>query len=207
MIAIVDYGMGNLHSVQKALVRLGVAATVTGDPAAVLAAPGVILPGVGAFGDAMQNLRARGLDLALRETVSRRRPLLGICLGMQLLFDHSEEGDAAGLGLLPGRVRLLPNDTGLKVPHMGWNRLVTVRPNPLLADLPAASFVYFVHSYHVEAAQPGIVAAVTPYGREVTAVVASGSCYGTQFHPEKSGDSGMRILANFGRLVAGREVA
>lgn len=216
MIAIVDYGMGNLHSVLKALDRLGIPAAVADRPAPVLAADGVILPGVGAYSDAMANLRARGLDQAIRVTARAGRPLLGICLGLQLFFESSEEGgtsgggdgtsareggNVAGLGLLPGQVRRFPSASGMKVPHMGWNRLDLRRPSLLFSGLTPESYVYFVHSYYVEPADPRIVVATTPYGADVPAAVSAGSCYGVQFHPEKSSTVGLRILANFGRLV------
>ena len=202
MITIVDYGMGNLHSVAKALRRTGHEALVTEDPAQVLVAEGIILPGVGAYADAMAALRRRGLDAALRQVVEAGRPFLGICLGLQLLFELSEEnGGARGLGLLPGRVRRFPEGQGLKVPHMGWNRLDLRRPSPLLGGLPRESYVYFVHSYYVDPDQPELVAATAPYGLDMPAAVSRGNCHGVQFHPEKSSAVGLRILSNFGRLV------
>lgn len=202
MITIVDYGMGNLHSVAKALRRTGHEALVTEDPAQVLVAEGIILPGVGAYADAMAALRRRGLDAALRQVVEAGRPFLGICLGLQLLFEFSEEnGGVRGLGLLPGQVRRFPEGQGLKVPHMGWNRLDLRRPSPLLGGLPREPYVYFVHSYYVDPDQPELVAATAPYGLDVPAAVSCGNCHGVQFHPEKSSAVGLRILSNFGRLV------
>lgn len=201
-IAIVDYGMGNLHSVGKAVERLGYEGLVTGDPAAILGADGVVLPGVGAFGDAMEHLRTSGLDAVVRQAAADRMPLLGICLGMQLLFDESEEhGRHAGLGILPGKaVRFAGASAGaaaLKVPHMGWNRLELLQPeSPLLAGLEEGH-VYFVHSYHVLPAQREDLVAVTEYGHPVTAVVGRDNVYGMQFHPEKSGELGMKLLQNF----------
>lgn len=202
MIAIVDYGMGNLHSVAKAMRRAGYQALVTDDPAEVLAARGVILPGVGAYADAMAALRRRGLDGALRQVVEADRPFLGICLGLQLLFESSEEnGGAEGLGLLPGRVLRFAEQPGLKVPHMGWNRLDLRRPSPLWAGLPEQFHVYFVHSYYVQPGRWSLVTATTPYGLDVPAAVSRGNCHGVQFHPEKSSAVGLRILSNFGRLA------
>lgn len=215
-IAIVDYGMGNLHSVSKAVERLGYEGLVTGDPAVILGADGVVLPGVGAFGDAMEHLRASGLDAVVRQAAADRMPLLGICLGMQLLFDESEEhGQHAGLGILPGKAVRFAGGSGvggtrgeaaagasagaaaLKVPHMGWNRLEFLQPeSPLLAGLEEGH-VYFVHSYHVLPAQREDLVAVTEYGHPVTAVVGRDNVYGMQFHPEKSGELGMKLLQNF----------
>ncbi|MCY7559596.1 imidazole glycerol phosphate synthase subunit HisH [Paenibacillus macerans] len=204
-IAIVDYGMGNLHSVGKAVERLGYEGIVTGDEARVLAADGVLLPGVGAFGDAMEHLRASGLDAVVRQAAASGKPLLGICLGMQLLFDESEEhGRNEGLGLLPGRAVRFAGGAGLKVPHMGWNRLEFLQPeNPLLAGLEEGH-VYFVHSYHVLPERREDLLAVTDYGHPVTAIVGRGNVYGMQFHPEKSGQLGMALLRNFLALVERR---
>lgn len=224
-IAIVDYGMGNLHSVSKAVERLGYEGLVTGDADAILGADGVLLPGVGAFGDAMEHLRASGLDAVVRQAAAAGVPLLGICLGMQLLFSESEEhGRNEGLGILPGRaVRFAGGSAvnggadagssasgdygaaasavgpmgGLKVPHMGWNRLAFLQPDsPLLAGLEEGH-VYFVHSYHVLPERREDLLAVTDYGHPVTAIVGRGNVYGMQFHPEKSGELGMALLRNF----------
>ncbi|GIP60901.1 MULTISPECIES: imidazole glycerol phosphate synthase subunit HisH [Paenibacillus] len=196
-IAIVDYGMGNLHSVSKAVERLGYEGLVTGDAAEILGADGVLLPGVGAFGDAMAHLRGTGLDAVVRQAAAGGTPLLGICLGMQLLFGESEEhGRNEGLGILPGRaVRFAGGE--YKVPHMGWNRLSFLQPdNPLLAGLEEGH-VYFVHSYHVEPQAKSDLIAVTDYGHPVTAIVGRDNVYGMQFHPEKSGELGMSLLRNF----------
>ncbi|MBU5445283.1 imidazole glycerol phosphate synthase subunit HisH [Paenibacillus sp. CECT 9249] len=200
-VAIVDYGMGNLHSVSKAVERLGFEALVTGDPAAILAADAVVLPGVGAFGDAMANLRATGLAPVVREAAANGKPLLGICLGMQLLFARSEEhGEHAGLGILPGRVVRFAGGT-YKVPHMGWNRLRWHQAdNPLLAGLEEGH-VYFVHSYHALPEREDDLLATTEYNGQVTAIVGRGNVYGMQFHPEKSGELGMRLLGNFLELA------
>ncbi|MEK3832767.1 MULTISPECIES: imidazole glycerol phosphate synthase subunit HisH [unclassified Paenibacillus] len=201
-VAIVDYGMGNLHSVSKAVERLGYTSLVTSDAAEILAADSVILPGVGAFGDAMEHLRESGMDDVVRAAASAGQPVLGICLGMQLLLRSSEEhGEHKGLGLLPGAVvRFAPRD-GYKVPHMGWNRLSFRQPeSPLLAGL-TEGHVYFVHSYHALAADSDLLA-VTDYGHPVTAIVGRGNVYGMQFHPEKSGELGVKLLGNFLRLQA-----
>ncbi|OUM99893.1 MAG: imidazole glycerol phosphate synthase, glutamine amidotransferase subunit [Paenibacillaceae bacterium ZCTH02-B3] len=201
MIAIIDYGMGNLHSVSKAVERLGHEAVVTSSPETILRAEGAVLPGVGAFGDAMRNLRESGLDETVRRFHASGRPLLGICLGMQLLFSESEEyGPHQGLGLLPGRVVRFPNDR--KVPHMGWNELRFVRSDPLLEGLKPGH-VYFVHSYHALPEEPGDLIAVTDYGGPVTAIVGRGNLYGMQFHPEKSGTLGMALLERFAELTVG----
>lgn len=201
-VAIVDYGMGNLHSVSKAVERLGYTSLVTSDAAEILAADSVILPGVGAFGDAMEHLRESGMDDVVRAAASAGQPVLGICLGMQLLFSSSEEhGEHKGLELLPGTVvRFAPRD-GYKVPHMGWNKLSFRQPeSPLLAGL-TEGHVYFVHSYHALAAD-GDLLAVTDYGHPVTAIVGRDNVYGMQFHPEKSGELGIKLLGNFLQLQA-----
>lgn len=202
-IAIVDYGMGNLHSVSKAVERLGYEGLVTGDASVIFGADGVVLPGVGAFGDAMAHLRGTGLDAVVRQAAANGTPLLGICLGMQLLFDESEEhGCNEGLGLLPGRAVRFAGGS-YKVPHMGWNRLAFLQPeSPLLAGLDEG-YVYFVHSYHVEPQAAGDLLAVTDYGHPVTAIVGRNNVYGMQFHPEKSGELGMSLLRSFLALAQG----
>ncbi|CAH1218739.1 Imidazole glycerol phosphate synthase subunit HisH [Paenibacillus auburnensis] len=200
-VAIVDYGMGNLHSVSKAVERLGYESLVTGDPKEIFAADSVILPGVGAFGDAMDQLRSSGLDVIVKEAAAGGQPLLGICLGMQLLFSSSEEhGEHTGLDILPGSVvRFAPRD-GYKVPHMGWNKLSFLQPqSPLLTNL-TEGHVYFVHSYHVQMGQASDLLAVTDYGHPVTAVVGRDNVFGMQFHPEKSGELGIKLLGNFLQL-------
>ncbi|MEK4061850.1 MULTISPECIES: imidazole glycerol phosphate synthase subunit HisH [Paenibacillus] len=204
-VAIVDYGMGNLHSVSKAVERLGYESLVTGDAREILAASSVILPGVGAFGDAMEQLRSSGLDLVVKEAAAGEQPVLGICLGMQLLFSSSvEHGEHEGLDILPGSVvRFAPRD-GYKVPHMGWNKLSFRQPqSPLLEGLEEGH-VYFVHSYHAVVGQENDLLAVTDYGHPVTAVVGRDHVFGMQFHPEKSGELGMKLLGNFLKLKGER---
>ena len=199
MIAIVDYGVGNLLSVQKALQTLGREAVITSDPGALAGADGVILPGVGAFGDAMVSLRRLGMLAALKAFARGGKPTLGICLGMQLLFSMSEEhGSHVGMGLIPGRVRRFRGD--FKIPHVGWNQLIVRRPHPLLRDAATGEYVYFVHSYHVEPLAADAVIATADYHGEFPAVVAQGNLFGMQFHPEKSSRAGLRLLANFAAL-------
>ncbi len=204
MIAIVDYGVGNLRSVQKALERVGAMAVVTSDPAALDAAQGVVLPGVGAFGDGMDSLRARHLVEPVLRQARSGKPLLGICLGMQLLFDESEEmGLHQGLGLLAGRVVRFP-EGDLKVPHIGWNQLRMAGSRAemaLLEGIVEGAHAYFVHSYYVAPEEPGDILATTEYGVEFASVVGQGTIYGAQFHPEKSQEVGLRLLENFSRLV------
>lgn len=201
-VAIVDYGLGNLHSVSKAVERLGYTPLITGEAADILSADSVILPGVGAFGDAMVHLRSTGLDEVMRTVAEEgRQPLMGICLGMQLLFERSEEyGVHEGLGLLPGSVVRFGVREGYKVPHMGWNKLRYLQPEHPLFEGLEEGHAYFVHSYHAAQVEPGDLLAVCDYGGPVTAVVGRGHVYGMQFHPEKSGDLGKRLLAGFLRL-------
>lgn len=202
MIAIIDYGMGNLRSVDKAFATVAVPAEVVHRPAQVLAADGVVLPGVGAFANAMTNLKASGLDEAIYRTVEAGKPFLGICLGQQLLFETSAEwGLSPGLGILPGSVRRLPD--GLKIPHMGWNQIEMKNLTPLLAGIPDHSSFYFVHSYFVDPAQEELTLATSEYGMHFACVVGRGNVYGIQFHPEKSSALGLKILKNFGRVVEG----
>ncbi|MFD0957930.1 imidazole glycerol phosphate synthase subunit HisH [Paenibacillus chungangensis] len=200
MIAIIDYGMGNLHSVGKAVERLGYEAVVTSEPERILEANGAILPGVGAFGDAMHNLQQTGLDEVVKFYAASGKPLLGICLGMQLLFSQSEEyGEHQGLNLLPGKVVKFSGD--FKVPHMGWNTLTFKQSaSPLFRELEEGH-VYFVHSYHVLPAQGNDLLATTDYAGDVTAIVGRERLFGMQFHPEKSGELGMALLNNFLKLT------
>lgn len=201
MIVIVDYGAGNLRSVQKALEWVGATAVVSDDPATLDAAQGVVLPGVGAFGDGMDNLRARRLVVPVLRQVENGKPLLGICLGMQLLFDESQEmGRHRGLGLLPGQVVRFPQGD-LKVPHIGWNRLRMASGDGLLAGIEEGAYAYFVHSYYPASEEPGDVLATTEYGVRFASVVGRGKVWGAQFHPEKSQEVGLRLLQTFARLV------
>ena len=201
MIAIIDYGMGNLHSVGKAVERLGYDVVVTADAAQIMASSAAILPGVGAFGDAVSELRSSGLFEVVRTYARSGKPLLGICLGMQLLFDKSEEhGVHEGLGLLPGHVVRFQGD--FKVPHMGWNKLQYSKAGAagaLLAGLEEGH-VYFVHSYHVKPDRPGDLLASADYYGPVTAIVGHENVYGMQFHPEKSGELGIKLLGQFLQL-------
>jgi imidazole glycerol-phosphate synthase subunit HisH len=198
MIAIIDYGMGNLRSVQKALEAVGHGATVTCDPDVVRSAYKVILPGVGAFADAASELKRTGLGEAFVEAVRAGKPCLGVCLGLQLLFDFSEEdGLHAGLGLLPGRIVRFPSIDGLKVPHMGWNTLDVRRPVPLLDGVGPSPSVYFVHSYHAVPEDRGCVIAEADYPTPFAAVVGRDNLVACQFHPEKSQRVGLRMYANF----------
>jgi len=196
LIAVLDYGIGNLRSAEKALVRVGADAHLTDDPGLIRDAAGVVLPGVGAFGRCMEALEASGLAELAVEAASSGRPFLGICVGMQLLHQGSEESpDVPGLGVLPGTIRRLPD--GVKRPQMQWNIVRPVRPTPLLAGIPEPAWVYFVHSYAAEPDER--TAATCDYGGPMVAAVEQGNLWATQFHPEKSGAAGLRILANFVR--------
>lgn len=202
MIAIIDYDAGNIKSVEKALLRLGEQAAVTRDPEEILGADGVILPGVGAFGDAMERLKSYGLVDTIAQVAECRIPFLGICLGLQLMFESSEESPGVkGLGLLPGRILRIPDDGGLKVPHMGWNSLKFPHPGRLFEGLPQDSYVYFVHSYYLQADDDSIVKATTEYGMLIHASVERDNIFACQFHPEKSSGVGMKILQNFIAVV------
>jgi imidazole glycerol-phosphate synthase subunit HisH len=206
MIAIVDYGMGNLRSVQKALEQVGSSATIVRTPEELARADKVILPGVGAFGDAMTNLRELGLADPLISAARSGRPFLGICLGLQLLFDVSyEEGEYTGLGVVPGRVLRFSfsgqsEGASLKVPHMGWNAVSWAAPCPLLKGLASPQHFYFVHSYYVSPTDPSVTCGVCDYGGPFTAMIWRGNLFATQFHPEKSQKIGLAILRNFAGL-------
>ena len=200
MIAIIDYGMGNLRSVQKAFEKIGATARIVPFPRDIEQAEGIVLPGVGAFGQAMENLRAIGWDVALRDAVKRGVPFIGICLGMQLLFESSEEmGQHEGLGILRGEVKRF--DGNLKVPQMGWNQMHIHHSNPLLRDVAEGSYAFFVHSYYCAPRDPAVVVATTNYGIDFASVVGSDNVFGAQFHPEKSQTVGLKMLENFAELV------
>ncbi|GIM45329.1 imidazole glycerol phosphate synthase subunit HisH [Collibacillus ludicampi] len=200
MIAIIDYGMGNLRSVQKAIEKVGYQAIVTCDPEEVKRASGVILPGVGAFGDAMYNLKHLGMIDAIKKVVKEGTPFLGICLGMQLLFSTSEEhGMHVGLNLIPGHVRRFKGD--FKIPHMGWNSLTLHAQSPILEHVKNGDYVYFVHSYYVEPMDRQVILASADYHGDVPAIVQKNNVFGIQFHPEKSSHAGLQMLTNFAKLV------
>lgn len=206
-ITVLDYGMGNRRSVQKALERVGAVASITHDLDELVAADGLVLPGVGAFPLAMRNLHSLGLDRLVRARVEDRTPLLGICLGMQLLFEGSEELERTdGLGLLAGHVSALATD-GLRVPHIGWNEVRFERPSPLTAGLPAGGCAFYhVHSYAARPSDAGNVLGTTEYGERFATVVGHGTVLGVQFHPEKSSAHGLQLLANFVALCGGERV-
>jgi imidazole glycerol-phosphate synthase subunit HisH len=205
MIAIVDYGMGNLRSVQKGFERVGYAAEITRDAGKIVSARGAVLPGVGAFHACMENLARFGLIEPIREVVQQKKPFLGICLGFQLLFSESEEfGKQKGLNLFPGKVIGFHSDSGLKVPHMGWNRIEKKKGSPFLEGLSSGDYVYFVHSFYVVPEDLSVVATTTDYGSPFVSSIATSHLFACQFHPEKSQGLGLRILANFGRFATSR---
>lgn len=198
MIAIIDYDAGNIKSVEKAVAVLGEKPVVTRDREQILATDKVILPGVGAFGDAMGKLHKYGLVDVIHEVVAKGTPFLGICLGLQLLFERSDESAGVeGLGVLKGEILRIPDKEGLKIPHIGWNSLRFPNPGRLFAGVEEDSYVYFVHSYYLKAADESIVTATTEYSTQIHASVESGNVFACQFHPEKSSDVGMKILQNF----------
>ncbi len=205
MIAVIDYGAGNLRNVCKALEHIGTQPVITDDVRLLERADKIVLPGVGAFADCLHNLQSRHLFDALRQITLSGKPLLGICVGMQLLFDVGEEmGDWPGLGLIPGKVvrfnfgdQAGDSATHLKVPHIGWNQIEPTQDHPLLKGVPARSYAYFVHSYYPVVSNPGDVIARTNYGYDFASVVAKGNIWGIQFHPEKSQDVGLQMLKNF----------
>lgn len=199
MIAIIDYEVGNLRSVQKAFEFIGCDAVVTSDLQTILNADGVVLPGVGAFADAMLSLEKAQMVDVVKRVIKDGKPFLGICLGMQLLFEYSDEGKqrTEGLGIFKGSVKQLSSDLGLKVPHMGWNSLTIKEGNPMFKDFPEEPYVYFVHSFYLDADDKGIVAATTNYGVEFDVAISTGNVCATQFHPEKSGDVGLKLLKNW----------
>lgn len=198
MIAIIDYGAGNLHSVKNALDFLGADNIVTGNKEEILSADKVILPGVGAFGDAMKCLEERGLVETVKAVVENSKPFLGICLGLHLLFEESEESpNVKGLGIFKGKIVKIPDNGNLKIPHMGWNNIRITKDSKILKNIGNEPYVYFVHSYYVEAEDESVVSAYTEYGQRLDIAVEQGNVFATQFHPEKSGDTGMEILKNF----------
>lgn len=198
MTAIIDYDAGNIRSVEKALQALGEEAIVTRDRETILKADRVILPGVGAFGDAMDKIRSYGLEEVIKEVVANKTPFLGICLGLQLMFERSDESDGVpGLGLLKGEILRIPDAPGLKIPHIGWNSLTYPNKGRLYEGIPENSYVYFVHSYYLKAGEDDIVVAATQYGTDIHASVEKDNIFACQFHPEKSSDVGLTILKNF----------
>ena len=198
MIAIIDYDAGNIKSVQKAINLLGEETVLTREREDILAADKVILPGVGAFGDAMEKLERFGLVQVIKEVVEKGTPFLGICLGLQLLFEESEESPGVkGLGILKGKIVKIPEETGLKIPHIGWNSLYFPSEGTLFKGIQPNSYVYFVHSFYLQAEEKEIVKATTKYGVTIEASVEKGNVYACQFHPEKSSDVGLQILKNF----------
>jgi glutamine amidotransferase len=202
VIALIDYGMGNLGSVDKALRKVGCEVQITSDPAVLERADGLVLPGVGAFDDCVQGLRQSGLEAPLKEQIAAGKPFLGICLGMQMLFERSEEGGKyPGLGLLPGRVERFKHD--LKIPQIGWNQLTIRAPAPQLEGIPDGSYVYFVHSYYCVPEDDSLIATTTDYGYDFCSAVWKDNIFATQFHPEKSQAVGLAVLTNFRRYTEG----
>ncbi len=200
-IAVINYGAGNLRSVVKAFEHIGYPATVTTDPRKVMAADGVVLPGVGAAGDTMTNLHARGMVDAIATVIAKKRPFFGVCIGLQVLFERSEEDGAECLGLLGGYVRRLP--AGVKVPHMGWNQVRLAESHPLFHGIADDSYFYFVHSYYADPTEQSAVVGLTDYGATFASALAQGNLVGTQFHPEKSGSLGLQLYRNFVQRVVG----
>ena len=206
MIAIIDYDAGNIKSVEKAFISLGQDVVVTREHQTILEAEGVVLPGVGAFGDAMRKLRDYGLVEIIKKVVDKQTPFLGICLGLQLMFESSEETPGVeGLGLLEGKIVRIPEGEGVKIPHIGWNSLEYPNRGRLYKDIPENSYVYFVHSFYLQAKEPEIITATTEYGVNIHASVEKGNVFACQFHPEKSSAVGMKILENFVKVVKGEE--
>jgi len=196
MIAVIDYGAGNLRSVINAVNSLGFEPLVTSNPEDIARADKVILPGVGAAGSTVQSLKEQGLDRAIASYIAAGRPFMGICIGMQVLFDYTEEGGGAEcLGIIPGRVKKLP--AGLKVPHMGWNQVCQLNPHPVFRGIEDQAYFYFVHSYYVAPEDSGTIIGSTRYGLDFASVVAAGNLVATQFHPEKSGEIGLKVYRNF----------
>lgn len=204
MIAIIDYDAGNIKSVEKAFQFLGEEVILTRDRNVILNADGIVLPGVGAFGDAMEKLHRYGLVAVIHEAVEKKIPFLGICLGLQLIFERSDESPGVeGLGLLKGEILHIPEESGLKIPHIGWNSLKFHGKGRLFGGLEESAYVYFVHSYYLKAEDEGVVTAVTEYGTAIHASVEQGNLFACQFHPEKSSDTGLKILRNFISVTKG----
>ena len=205
MIAIIDYGAGNIQSVSKALKHIGCDCFITNKKDEILSADGAVLPGVGSFGDTVDSLNKFGIKEAVIEFINSGKPFLGICLGLQLLFPGSDESKGAeGLGIFDGTITKIPNGEGLKIPHMGWNSLNITKGSRLFEGIEENPYVYFVHSYYLNAADKSIVAAQTEYGVTIDAAVERGNVFATQFHPEKSGEVGLKILKNFVDIVGGQ---
>lgn len=204
MIAVIDYGAGNIQSVIKAFKHIGCDCLITNKKEEILSADGAVLPGVGSFGDTVDSLNSYGIKETIVEFINSKKPFLGICLGLQLLFPGSEESiGAEGLGVFDGTITKIPNSEGLKIPHMGWNSLSIKKGCRLFNGIEENPYVYFVHSYYLNAADKSIVAAQTEYGVTIDAAVESGNVFATQFHPEKSGEVGLKILKNFVDIVGG----
>ena len=201
MIAIIDYGAGNLQSVKKAFDFIGAESVITNDPEVILSADKILLPGVGSFGDAMDSMEKNGLVETVKECALSGKPFLGICLGLQLLFEESEESPGVkGLGIFKGKIKKFSSDMGLKIPHIGWNSLEIKQNDTLFKDIPENAYVYFVHSYYLHAEDENDIATVTNYGIDVHSAVGKNNIFATQFHPEKSGDVGLQILRNFASM-------
>ena len=201
MIAIIDYGAGNLQSVKKAFDFIGAESVITNDPKVILSADKILLPGVGSFGDAMDSMHKNGLVETVKECALSGKPFLGICLGLQLLFEESEESPGVnGLGIFKGKIKKFSSDMGLKIPHIGWNSLEIKQKDTIFKDIPENAYVYFVHSYYLHAEDENDIATVTNYGIDFHSAVGKNNIFATQFHPEKSGDVGLQILRNFASM-------
>lgn len=204
MIAIIDYGAGNIQSVYKALEYIGCDAFITNDKNKILKADGAVLPGVGSFGDTIDTMNSYGIKNTVIDFINSKKPFLGICLGLQLLFPYSEESpNAKGLGVFDGTIKKIPSGDGLKIPHIGWNSLEIKKENGLFKGIDKNSYVYFVHSYFLDAKDKKIVSAQTEYGVKIDAAIEKDNVFATQFHPEKSGETGLKILKNFADIVNG----
>jgi glutamine amidotransferase len=207
-IAIIDYDMGNLHSARKGLEKAGATTQVTDSPVELDRADAIVLPGVGSFDPAVQHLRSRHLEEPIKQAIASGKPFLGICLGLQILFESSEEGKEPGLGIIPGTVKRFIHEPGITIPHMGWNQLHLTQPScPLWQDLPPNPWVYFVHSYYAAPSNPDVRAAVTTHGSQtITVAIAQHNLMAVQFHPEKSSNTGLKILSNFVQFVESRQL-